>query len=151
MYSLYNEVIMVLNWLYAICANCTAFGSPPPPPSTPGPSGCKTCPRATHPISFCKALLYRKCVYSQAPDRSDFFGPYSRSRSFWKIGSDSAFRSTCVFWIADPIRSDLPIRLTFKGHFFSSLHIKLVWQKKRVTFKGNTSIGSKIWIGSDRN
>jgi hypothetical protein len=32
-----------------------------------------------------------------------------------KIGSDSAFRSTCIFWIADPIQSDLPTHLAFKG------------------------------------
>lgn len=42
----------------------------------------------------------------QASDRSNFWGLQSRSRSFSKIGLDSAFRSTCCFWIADPIHYD---------------------------------------------
>jgi hypothetical protein len=53
-----------------------------------------------------------KRVYpSDRSDRSDFLGLRSRSRSFSKIGSNSAFQSTCIFWIVDLIRSDLPIHI----------------------------------------
>jgi hypothetical protein len=80
-------------------------------------------------------FIYRKIIWcyiwTQASDRSDFLGSHSKSRSFWKIGSDSAFRSTCIFWIADPIRSDLPIHLSFEGPkmFFLFSFVKRVWQK----------------------
>jgi hypothetical protein len=74
------------------------------------------------------ATFHFMFVLGQAFDRSDFFDRIPDPDPFSKIGSDSAFRSTCTFWIADPIRSDLPIYkvVLLGGTIFSLLFLGLL-------------------------